>query len=170
MKIAMVMAMDRNRLIGYQGGLPWHISADLKHFKKVTLSKPIIMGRKTWDSIGRPLPGRTNIVVTRNKQWSAQGCHAVTDLDTAFAVAQEHLGDATECAVIGGAMLCEQAMPKTDRLYLTVIDHAFVGDTWLESYHAHAQDWQRLECTEVAVGEGSDYALSFNVLERTKTF
>lgn len=158
------MAVDRNRLIGRHGGLPWRISADLKYFKKVTMNKPIIMGRKTWDSIGRPLPGRTNIVVTRNTDWQAQGCLVASDLDGALAIASAHLGTAGECAIIGGAMLCEQAMPKTDRLYLTTIDHVFTGDTWLNSYHA--EDWQLMERTEMAVGEGSDYALSFDVLER----
>lgn len=164
MKIAMVMVMDRNRLIGVRGGLPWHIPVDLKYFKQVTMGKPIIMGRKTWDSIGRPLPGRTNIVVTRNPDWRAQGCHVAADLDAALAIASNHLGSAEECVVIGGAMLCRSVMPQTERLYLTVIDHEFEGDTWLDSYCAH--EWRAVKKTALSLGDVADYSLSFNVLER----
>ena len=115
MDVAMVMAMDRNRLIGKEGGLPWKISADLKYFKRITMGKPIIMGRKTWDSIGRPLPGRTNIVVTRNSAWGAEGALVANDLDGALMLARQHLGDVTECCIIGGAQLCDAAMPRTDQ-------------------------------------------------------
>ena len=164
MKIAMAMVMDRNRLIGVRGGLPWHIPVDLQYFKQVTMGKPIIMGRKTWDSIGRPLPGRTNIVVTRNPNWRAEGCHAAADLGAALAIASNHLGSAEECVAIGGAMLCSLVMPQTERLYLTVIDHEFEGDTWLDSYRA--QEWRAVENTELTSGDVDDYSLSFNVLER----
>ena len=160
----MVMVMDRNRLIGAQGGMPWHISVDLQYFKQITMGKPIIMGRKTWDSIGRPLPGRTNIVVTRNPNWRAEGCYAAADLDAALAIAANHLGSAEECVVIGGAILCSLAMPQTERLYLTIIDHEFEGDTWLDSYRA--QDWRAVETTALRSGDVDDYSLSFNVLER----
>ena len=164
MKVAMVMAMDRNRLIGKEGGLPWKISADLKYFKRVTMGKPIIMGRKTWDSIGRPLPGRTNIVVTRNTDWQADGVVVANDIQAALVVAEQHLGDAEECAVIGGAMLCEQAMLYTDRLYLTVVDHEFEGDTWLDSYKA--EEWNEISRERLEPGDGTEYALDFLLLER----
>ncbi len=163
----MVMVMDRNRLIGVRGGLPWHISVDLQYFKQVTMGKPVIMGRKTWDSIGRPLPGRTNIVVTRNPAWRAQGCLAADGLDTALALASDHLGPAAECAIIGGATLCRQAMPRTERLYLTLIDHEFEGDTWLDSYHS--EEWQLVKKTDLESGDENDYSLSFNVLKRVSS-
>ena len=160
----MVVAMDRNHLIGSRGGLPWRIPADLRYFKRITMGKPIVMGRKTWDSIGRPLPGRTNIVVTRNLGWHAQGCLVADDLDTALALARKHLGSARECAIIGGAVLYAQAMSRAERLYLTLIEHVFAGDTWLHGYCAG--DWQPLERVELAPGKESDYALSFSTLER----
>lgn len=160
----MVMAMDTNRLIGSDGGLPWRISADLKHFKRVTMGKPIIMGRVTWDSIGRPLPGRPNIVMTRDSEWSAQGAMVANDIDTAFALAKQHLGEAEECCVIGGAKLCELTMPLTDRLYLTLVHHEFAGDTWLHSYRS--AEWSALSNETLEVGEGTDYRLTFSTLER----
>ena len=163
----MVVAMDRNHLIGSCGGLPWCIAADLRYFKRITMGKPIIMGRRTWDSIGRSLPGRTNIVVTRNPNWYASGCLVASDLDTALTLAKKHLGSARECAIIGGAVLCAQAMSRTERLYLTLIEHAFIGDAWLHSYCA--EDWRILERIELAPGKDSDYALSFNTLERVVT-
>jgi len=141
-----MMAMDKNRLIGKAGAMPWHIPGELAYFKRVTMGKPVIMGRKTFESIGKPLPGRSNIVVTRNRNWSAENVIVVHDLDTAVQRAQDIcLSDATlasEMVLIGGAGLCRDAMPITERLYLTVIDHAFEGDIWLDSFHW--DDWQVL--------------------------
>ncbi|MEM7294291.1 MAG: dihydrofolate reductase [Pseudomonadota bacterium] len=164
MKISMVMVMDRKRLIGRAGGLPWHISAELKYFKAITMGKPIIMGRKTWDSIGRPLPGRTSIVVTRNADWRAEGAYCARDIDSAFDLAQNHLDETSECCVIGGAQLCQLAMPRTQRLYLTVIDHEFEGDAWLDSYDA--SEWQEVSRNDVAPGVQCEYPMSYLVLER----
>ena len=165
MKIAMVMAMDENRLIGKDGGMPWDISADLKHFKRTTLGKPVIMGRRTWDSLGKPLPGRTNIVVTRSADWRAEGALRAGDLDQAFNMAADWLGEAKECCVIGGAQLCAQAMPRVDTLYLTLIHHQFSdGDTWLDSYDEDR--WRVADVQRVEPGEGTDYRLSFNTLLR----
>lgn len=134
----MMMAMDKNRLIGKDGGMPWHVPGEMAYFKRVTMGKPIIMGRKTYESIGKPLPGRTNIVVTRNPQWTADGTVVVNDLDTAMQKAAELCQSeeisADEMVIIGGAGLCRDAMVMTQRLYLTVIDHAYEGDTWLDSF------------------------------------
>lgn len=142
-KVAMMMAMDKNRLIGKEGGMPWHVPGELAYFKRVTMAKPLIMGRKTFDSIGKPLPGRTNIVVTRNKDWHADGVVVAHDLESAFTVATEicHSAEhpADEMMVIGGAGLCHDAMAYTQRLYLTIIDQAYEGDTWLESFQW--DDW-----------------------------
>lgn len=138
-----MMAMDKNRLIGKAGGLPWHVPGELAYFKQVTMGKPIIMGRKTFDSIGKPLPGRTNIVVTRNLQWQAEGVMVVHNIEQALELARDVCLNsdvkASEMVVIGGAGLNRVAMPVTQRLYLTVIDHAYEGDTWLDSFQW--SDW-----------------------------
>ena len=138
-RVAMMMAMDRNRLIGREGGMPWHVPGEQAYFRAVTTGKPIVMGRKTHESIGRALPGRTNIVVTRDVRWRAAGVTVAHSLEEALAIGGEVAADpatpADELVVIGGAALCRDAMPSTERLYLTVIDHAFEGDTWLDSYH-----------------------------------
>ncbi|OED37167.1 hypothetical protein AB833_24820 [Chromatiales bacterium (ex Bugula neritina AB1)] len=163
MRISMMMAMDTNKLIGKQGGMPWHISTELKYFKKVTMGKPVIMGRVTHESIGRPLPGRVNIVVTRNQDWQVDGLETVASLDDAFAFARTC--DAEEMMVIGGASLCAAAMPATERLYLTVIDHEFAdGDTWLNSF-----DWQEWsETSSESHDETADcgYRYTYYVLDR----
>jgi len=130
----MIMAMDSNKLIGKADGMPWHISSDLKYFRRLTTGKPVIMGRVTFDAIGKPLPERTNIVVTRNAEWSNPGVQVVSTLQQGFDVAST-LGT-EEVMVIGGASICKLAMPVTERLYLTVIEHEFTGDTWLDSF-----DW-----------------------------
>lgn len=136
--IAMMMAMDKNKLIGQAGGMPWHVPGEMAYFKRVTLGKPVVMGRKTFESIGKPLPGRPNIVVTRDKDWRAEGVTIVHSLDDAL-VAGRYAAEqdsAAEIMMIGGAALCREAMPITRRLYLTVIDKAYEGDTWLDSF-----DW-----------------------------
>lgn len=136
--IAMMMAMDKNRLIGKEGGMPWHVPGEMAYFKRVTMGKPVIMGRKTYESMGRPLPGRTNIVITRNQEWAADGVVVVHDLDAAIqhatAVCQSDESAAAEIMVIGGAGLCRDAMDKTQRFYLTVIDHEYEGDVFLDSF------------------------------------
>ena len=141
-RIAMMMAMDRNKLIGSDGQMPWHIPGEMAYFKSVTLGKPIIMGRKTYESIGRPLPGRPNVVVTRNSDWRAEGVLVAAGLDDAVtmasALAVETLSD--EIVVIGGAVICREAMPFIQRLYLTIVDHEYEGDTWLDSFRW--EDWK----------------------------
>lgn len=140
--IAMMMAMDKNRLIGANGSLPWHIPGELAYFKATTMGKPVIMGRKTFESIGKPLPGRSNIIVTRNRDWSAEGVLVVAGLDEGLETAIDAAvqSQANEVMIIGGAALCTAAMPLTQRLYLTVLDQAFEGDTWLDSFVW--TDWQ----------------------------
>jgi len=125
MRIAMIAAMANNRVIGKDNKMPWHLPEDLRHFKAMTLSKPVLMGRKTFESIGRPLPGRHNIVISRNSQLSIEGVTCVTSLDEAIAVA----GECDEIVVIGGGQLYQQLLPKADVLYLTIIDVDVEGDT-----------------------------------------
>lgn len=124
--------MTRERVIGRDGGLPWHLPADLKHFKATTMGKPIVMGRKTYESIGKALPGRLNIVITRNPDWSATGVTTVSSLDAAVAATT----DAAELMIIGGAQLYAAALPRADRLHITFIERAVDGDT-----HFPPIDW-----------------------------
>ncbi|TIC78742.1 dihydrofolate reductase [Crenobacter intestini] len=128
--LTLVVAMARGRVIGKDNAMPWHLPEDLKHFKAVTLGKPIIMGRKTWDSIGRPLPGRRNIVVTRNEAWRAEGAEAVHSLADALA----RVGEVDEACVIGGGELFAQALALADRLELTEIDIEVAGDAFFPAW------------------------------------
>lgn len=138
MKLSLVVAMARNGVIGKGGGLPWHLPADLRHFKSVTMGKPIIMGRLTWESIGKPLPGRLNIVVTRQSTYSAPGALIVHSL----AAALERAADAEEVVVIGGAQLYGEALPHADLIHLTEIDATYEGDTIFPEWNRN--DWIEL--------------------------
>jgi dihydrofolate reductase len=124
--ISLVVAMARNRVIGASGRMPWHLPADLRRFKEITLGRPIIMGRKTFESIGRPLPGRTNIVVSRRLDWSPPGLVVTRSLDEALEAARRDPG---EVFVIGGGELFVQALPNAGRLYVTQIEADVEGDT-----------------------------------------
>jgi dihydrofolate reductase len=126
-QLSLIWAMDENRLIGNNNALPWHLPADLAFFKRTTMGKPIIMGRKTFESIGRPLPGRQNIVVTRDSSFSADGCDIANSIDQAMSLVSQ---DAAEAMLIGGASLYLQTLEQADALYLTQIHHTFTGDTW----------------------------------------
>jgi len=130
--LAMIVAMARNRAIGVENTLPWRISGDLQFFKRTTLGKPVVMGRKTFESIGRPLPGRRNIVITRNPDWRAEGVTAVSSLETALEVATGVAAEegAQEVMVIGGAEIYRQAMPLAERLYVTEVDAEVTGDAF----------------------------------------
>lgn len=161
MKLSMVMIMDRNRLVGADGKMPWHLPSELQYFKSITMGKPIIMGRKTHESIGRPLPGRANIVISRSADYVSEGAMVVADLDAALALAQEHLDADNEAMVIGGSIICRLAMPQTQRLYLTLIDAEFEGDTWLDSYVE--EEWEEVSREE---RHSDGYPLSLLVLER----
>ncbi|MFI2812930.1 MULTISPECIES: type 3 dihydrofolate reductase [Microbulbifer] len=142
--VALIAAVARNGAIGMGNRLPWRISGDLQYFKRTTLGKPVVMGRKTYESIGRPLPGRDNIVISRNPEWRADGVICVASLDEALATASASAAasGAEEVMVIGGAEIYRQALPLARRLYLTEVDaevegDAFfpdLGDSWVESY------------------------------------
>lgn len=124
--ISYVVAVSRNGIIGRAGGLPWHISSDLKRFKEITMGKPVVMGRKTWESLPRkPLPGRRNIVITRQAGFAPQGAEVAATPEAALRLA----GDAPEVAVIGGGEIYRLFWPLVDRLYLTEVDLAVDGDT-----------------------------------------
>lgn len=156
--ISMIVARSRNHVIGRDNQMPWKISADLQFFKRVTMGHPVIMGRKTWESIGRPLPGRRNIVVSRNAAYEATGGELVGSLDEAL----KSLGEFPRVFVIGGEQLFTQAFPKADRLYITEIDmDVDGGDTFFEV--PNQSDWIEVERTP---GSEGDITFSFITLER----
>lgn len=161
MKISLIVAMAENRAIGLAGGMPWHLSSDLKRFRRITLGKPIIMGRKTHESIGRPLPGRRNIVLTSDRGYVAPGCTVVHDLDSALAAA-----GADEVMIIGGAALYADCLAKADRLYLTLIHRDFAGDTFFPEFDR--DEWRETERIDVDDDAESGLRYSFLVLERRK--
>ena len=160
--ISLIVAASTNNVIGVQGQLPWRLSADLKRFKLLTMGKPIVMGRLTHESIGRPLPGRQNIVITRRNGYEAPGCDIARSTDAAISLA----GDAGEVIVIGGGEIYRQFLPRADRIYLTRVSVDIEGDAhfpplldgeWLESTSdAHAAD------------EANEYDATFSVLERIR--
>lgn len=154
--LTLVAAMGRNGGIGQAGRMPWHLPAELKHFKRTTLGKPVVMGRKTWESIGRPLPGRQNLVVTRNKALRADGAQLVGSLVEAIEAAE-----GTELMVIGGGELYRQALPLASRMVLTTIDIEPECDTWFPAWDP--ADWTLVDAEQVPPGEGND--LAFEVSE-----
>ncbi len=138
MHLSIIVAMGSNRVIGNRNALPWHLPADLAHFKSTTMGKPILMGRRTHESIGRPLPGRLNIVITHNRNYTAEGCSVVHSLEQAIEAASGH----EEIMIIGGAELYRQALPRVERLYLTCIDADFEGDAYFPELSD--ADWREL--------------------------
>ena len=128
--ISIIVAMAKDRVIGKDNEMPWHLPADLQYFRKMTSGKPIIMGRKTYESIGRPLPKRHNIIISRNSEYKVEGCDVVSSLDAALEVA----GDVEEIFIIGGGFLYEQTIDAADKLYLTFIDLEIEGDTFFPEY------------------------------------
>ena len=160
MKISIVVAMAANRVIGNNNQLPWHLPADLKHFKQTTMGKPILMGRKTWESIGRPLPGRTNIVITRDENYAAPGCLVVHSVEAAMQAAEQQ----DEVMVIGGAEFYNQVLPRTDTIYLTRIHQDFEGDTFFPELDE--AEWQEVERVDCDADDRNPYAYSFIRLNR----
>lgn len=141
-KITLIAAMARNRAIGMKGAMPWHLPAELKHFKEATMGKPIVMGRKTWQSIGRALPGRQNIVVTRNLSFDAPGCELAGSLEEAVRISRGE-----EIMIIGGGELYRQALAIAERMILTEVDCEPEADTWFPEWDSAgwAQAGVRLE-------------------------
>lgn len=160
MKISLIVAMSSNRAIGLDGRMPWHLSADLRRFKRITLGKPILMGRKTHQAIGRPLPGRENLVVSRAIGYEAEGCLVFADIDAALAHCQDH----EEVFVIGGAELYRALLDRADCLYLTCIDQDFVGDTFFPEIDAKA--WREVESEAIDNDPTVDFRYRFLTLSR----
>ena len=154
-QLSLIVAMDENRLIGNDNQLPWRLPADLAFFKRTTMGKPIIMGRKTFDSIGRPLPGRRNIVITRDPEFSAEGCEVVHSIEAALAGCSEH----DELMLIGGATLYEQTLDQVSCLYVTRIHHSFSGDTWFPEFDV--KHWKISEQQDFDPDQSNTFAYSF---------
>ncbi len=159
----MIAAMANNRVIGLDNKMPWHLPADLQHFKKVTTGKPVIMGRKTFESIGRPLPGRRNIIITRNSEYTAEGIEVVTTPEAAL----ELVYAVEEVMIIGGGNIYEQFLPKAERLYLTFIDLDIKGDTQFPDYNKVA-NWDVREEQENLPDEKNKSSYNFVTLYKAR--
>ena len=160
MRVSLVLAMARNRVIGRNNGLPWHLPEDLKHFKRITLGKPVLMGRRTFESIGKALPGRTNLVLTHRKDWEFPGVLPVHSVDEAVARA----GVAEELACIGGAEVYRLVLPISTRIYLTRVEADVSGDTVFPPIDP--AKWVERETRTVAADERNEYDMTFMTLER----
>ena len=158
--ISLIVAASANNVIGAGGDLPWRLSADLKRFKAITMGKPIVMGRKTYESIGRPLPGRHNIVITRQPEFQAEGCTVVASPDEAIAAA----GDAGEIMIIGGGHIYDAFMPIANRVYLTRVHADVEGDTFMPALAG--DDWTEVSRESLGADENNDHAVTFLVLDR----
>lgn len=162
MIISIIVAMGRNRAIGYQNTLPWRLSADLQRFKQLTMGHHLLMGRKTYDSIGRPLPGRTSIVITRQKNFEAAGCLITHSMEEAIELAKDR-GE-QEAFIIGGAEIYSLALPTADRIYLTRVEAAPEADAFFPEFNE--AEWQITESENFPADEKNIYASEFSILQR----
>lgn len=166
-KLAVIVAAAENGVIGSNNALPWHLPDDLRHFKRVTMGKPIIMGRKTFESIGHPLPGRCNIVISRDSGFAALDVASVASLAAALVLAQKVAlaAGAEEAVVIGGAEIYALALPQADRLYITEVHASVPGDVLLPAIDWN--QWREISRDRHAAAGENPYAYSFVVYERT---
>ncbi|ENM5762090.1 type 3 dihydrofolate reductase [Vibrio mimicus] len=159
MMISMIAAMADNRIIGKDNQMPWHLPADFAWFKRCTLGKPVIMGRKTYQSIGRPLPGRHNIVISRDESLQIDGVDVVASIDAALAKA----GEVDEIMIIGGGSLYAACLPIANKLYITEINAELDGDT---QFPAWGSDWQECYREHYPADEKNTYTMDFVIFER----
>lgn len=167
--LSMIVATADNNIIGKDNDMPWHLPADLAYFKKVTLGKPIIMGRKTYESIGRPLPGRRNIVISRDENYFAAGVDTVTSVEQALALVDGSDGNETveEIMVIGGGAIYKHCLPNADRLYVTHIKATIDGDTQFPNYDDGC--WEKTGSELRSSDDNNAYDLDFCVYQRIKS-
>jgi dihydrofolate reductase len=158
-RITIVAAMGRNRAIGLDGALPWHLPRELRHFKETTMGKPIVMGRRTWQSIGRALPGRQNLLVTRDVSFRAEGCEVLGSLEAAVASAR-----GPEVMIIGGGQLYQQTITDADRMVLTLVDCAPPADTWFPEWRE--EEWRRISERKERADERNPF--DYRVIELTR--
>ena len=160
MIISLIAAMSRNRVIGKNNKLPWDMPADMNYFRNMTKNKPVIMGRKPYESIGRPMPDRINIIITRDKEYKAEGCIVVSNVDDALKSVKGN----KEVMVIGGAQIYKEFLPKADRIYLTIIDEEIEGDTYFPEFNK--DEWKETKREEHKADKKNPYPYTFLVLER----
>ncbi len=160
MKVSIIVAASANNVIGMDGGLPWHLSEDLRRFKEITMGKPMIMGRATFESIGKALPGRRSIVLTRQADYEAEGIDVVHTTEAALELA----GDADEVMVIGGGEIYGQFLPITDRIYLTRVHMELDGDTYFPGIDEN--EWRIVSSKPLPANDERPFSISFQTLER----
>lgn len=160
MQISLIIAKSQNNVIGLNNQLPWYLPADLAQFKSITMGKPIIMGRKTFDSIGKPLPGRRNIVISRDKTLSIDDCEVFFSIDAAL----DTLKNEKEIMIIGGANIFSQTLPFAHKIYLTVIEEDFEGDTFFPQLNL--DEWKLIADEKHLPDEKNKYIYSFQVYTR----
>jgi dihydrofolate reductase len=158
--LSIIVALSENHVIGTGNQLPWRLSADLKRVKALTMGHHLIMGRKTYESIGRPLPGRTNVIITRNKSYAPEGCLVVDSLQAALHVAA---GD-SEVFVFGGGEVFQESLPLVERIYLTRVHCVIDGDTYFPSLKA--SEWLEVDCQDFKADEKNEFDYSFVTLDR----
>jgi dihydrofolate reductase len=156
MKISLIVAMASNRVIGINNQLPWHLSADLKRFRQITMGSPILMGRKTYESIGRPLPGRTNVIISRDPFYKQEGCLVFNDIETAIKNCCQKF---QEIFVIGGSELYKSILPKADTLYVTLINKEFSGDAFFPEIDA--RHWAEVAREDIDNDPDAGFSYSF---------
>ncbi len=161
MSISLIVAVSTNNVIGVRGEMPWHISEDLRRFRELTTGKPVVMGRKTFDSIGRPLPERRNIVITRDPNFTAPGCDIVASPDVAI----ELVGELAEIMVIGGSQIYAAFLPRARRIYLTRVNAHIDGDTYFPALDE--SEWNLVCCEEHAANEARQHGFAFMTYDRS---
>jgi len=166
MKIVLIAAFAQNSVVGINNTLPWHLPEDLKYFKRTTSGKAIIMGRKTYDSIGRPLPNRTNIVITRNSEFKAEGVQVVSNLQAAIDLAKEvnFINGVEEVMIIGGASIYKEALPQAERLYITHVHADVEGDAYFPE--VDFSQWKESSRDDYTASEKNPYDYSFVVYDK----
>ena len=169
MHLAIIVAAARNGVIGRNNALPWYLPGDLQYFKRITMGKPVVMGRKTFESIGRPLPGRTNVVVSRDPHFSAEGIKTVHSLDEALELAADIalIDGVDELVVIGGEQIYLEALPRARRLYLTEVHADVEGDARLPS--VRWEEWREVSRERHSAQGANPYDYSFVVFERLQS-
>ncbi|MDH3413257.1 MAG: dihydrofolate reductase [Gammaproteobacteria bacterium] len=159
MTVSLIVAMAQNRVIGRNNALPWRLSPDLKRFRRITMGHPIVMGRKTYESIGRPLDGRKNIVISRNPDFRPDGVTVASSIDQALALASDN-----EIMIIGGADIYKQTLPRADRIHFTLIHESFDGDAYFPEINSN--EWKETTREDIEPGVDAAFGYSFVTLER----
>ena len=160
MIISIIAAMGKNRVIGKNNSLPWKLPADMKHFQDLTTGKPVIMGRKTFESLGKPLPNRMNIIITRDQNYKAEGCIVAHSLDDALKAAENQ----KEVMIIGGSQIYKEFLPRADKMYLTLIEADFEGDAYFPGYKI--EDWEEIDYKEHERDAKNQHNYTFLTLKR----